>query len=64
MSCSFADSVHACADESGNLSRPDAVRLLARHGFTLDDVREDAGGACPTALGEHDAGALLAWLGY
>lgn len=61
---SFEDSVHACADESGNLSRPDAVRLLARHGFTLEDVYEDAAGVCPVALDERKAEALLAWLGY
>jgi hypothetical protein len=62
---SYEDSVMAAADpESGNLSHNDAQRLLAGHGFTLDDVYADNHGVSWVALDERNAEALLAWLGY
>jgi len=62
---SYEDSVLAAADpESGTLSHTDARRLLAEHGFTLDDVYADNHGVSWVALDERNAEALLAWLGY
>lgn len=61
---SYEDSVIACADEAGNLSRTDAIKLLAEHGFTLDDVYEDNHGVSWAHLDARNAEALLAWLGY
>ena len=62
---SYEDSVMAAANpESGNLSHADAERLMAEHGFTLDDIYADNHGVSWVALDERNAEALLAWLGY
>ena len=60
----YEDSVLDHADEDGNLSRGDAVKLLSDHGFTLDDIYEDNHGVSWVALDARNAEALLAWLGY
>jgi hypothetical protein len=61
---SYEDSVLDAADESGNLSHADAVRLLADHGETLDAIYEDDHGVSWVALDARNAEAILAWLGY
>jgi len=61
---SYEDSVQAYADEQGNLSRADASKLLADHGFSMDDVYEDNHGVSWAHLDARNAEALLAWLGY
>jgi hypothetical protein len=62
---SYEDSVLAAADpDTGNLSHADTKRLLAEHGFTLDDVYADNHSVSWVALDERNAEALLAWLGY
>lgn len=62
--CTFEDSVLDAADDNGCLSRADAVKLLAEHGFTLDDIYEDSHDVSWVALDERNAEALLAWLGH
>ena len=52
------------ADDNGCLSYNDARRLLADHGFTMDDVYADHHEGSWVALDERNAEALLAWLGY
>lgn len=52
------------ADQNGNLSTADAKQLLADHGFTFEDVMEDDHGVSWAHLGDHNAEAYLAWLGY
>ena len=37
----YSESVHDFTDHHGNLSRADATRLLADHGFTWSDVYAD-----------------------
>ena len=64
MLTTYEDSVLAAADDDGNLSRPDASRLLTEHGFTIDDIYEDNHGVSWVALDARNAEALLAWLGY
>jgi len=64
MYCSYEDSVIDAADDQGNLSYRDAKRLLADHGFTLEDTYEDDHDVSKVALDERNAEALLAWLGY
>ena len=64
MYCSYEDSVIDAADDQGNLSYRDAKRLLADHGFTLEDTYEDNHDVSSVALDERNAEALLAWLGY
>ena len=64
MLTTYEDSVLAAADDDGNLSRPDANRLLTEHGFTIDDIYEDNHGVSWVALDARNAEALLAWLGY
>ena len=61
---SYEDSVQACADEHGNLTSGDASKLLAEHGFTLDDMYADNHGVSWAHLDARNAEALLAWLGY
>jgi hypothetical protein len=61
---SYEDSVLDAADENGNLSHADAVRLLADHSETLDAIYEDSHGVSQVALDARNAEALLAWLGY
>jgi hypothetical protein len=61
---SYEESVIEAADEEGNLSRADAVKLLVEHGFSLDDLYEDNHGVSWVALDARNAEALLAWLGY
>ena len=63
MTC-YEDSVIACADENDNLSAKDAARLLAEHGFTLEDVYAEPGDIAHYALDARNCHALLAWLGY
>ncbi len=60
----FEDSVIASSDENDNLSAKDAARLLAEHGFTLDDVYAEPGEISHYSLDARNAHALLAWLGY
>ena len=60
----YSDSVLEAADDDGNLSRADAVRLLADHSMTLNDVYADNHGVSWVALDTRNAEALLAWLGY
>jgi hypothetical protein len=64
MYCSYEDSVIGAADDNGCLSYNDARRLLADHGFTLEDTYEDDHDVSKVALDERNAEALLAWLGY
>ena len=64
MYCCYEESVIACADEAGNLNRTDAIKLLAEHGFSLDDMYEDNHGVSWAHLDARNAEALLAWLGY
>jgi hypothetical protein len=64
MFTSYEDSVLDCADDDGNLTPGDAVRLLADHGFTLDDMYDDNHGVSWVALDALNAEALLSWLGY
>lgn len=60
----YEDAVLDFTDHYGNLSRADATRLLAEHGFTWADVYADHHGVSWVALDERNAEALLAWLGY
>jgi hypothetical protein len=60
----YEDSVLDAADTSGNLTFNQAKRLLSDHGFTMDDLIEDAHDVCPVALESRNAQALLFWLGY
>jgi hypothetical protein len=60
----FEDSVIASSDENDNLSAKDAARLLAEHGFTMDDVYENPQDISHFHLDARNAHALLAWLGY
>ncbi len=60
----FEDSVIASSDENDNLSAKDAARLLAEHGFTMDDVYAEPGEISHYSLDARNAHALLAWLGY
>ena len=64
MYFTYEDSVLDAADDDGNLNRTDAVKLLAEHGFTLDDIYADNHGVSWVALDARNAEALLAWLGY
>lgn len=64
MFTSYEDSVLDCADDEGNLTSGDAVRLLADHGFTLDDMYTDNHGVSWAHLDARNAEALLSWLGY
>ncbi len=60
----YEESVIACADENDNLSAKDAARLLAEHGFSMDDVYAEPGDIAHYALDARNAHALLHWLGY
>ena len=60
----YEDSVLHYADHNGNLSAADADQLLSEHGFTFDDVLEDNHQVSWAHLGDRNAEALLAWLGY
>lgn len=60
----YEESVLDAADDQGNLSRTDAAKLLAHHGFTLDNLYEDDHGVSWVHLDQRNAEALLAWLGY
>ena len=60
----FEDSVIASSDENDNLSAKDAARLLAEHGFTMDDVYAEPGEISHFSLDARNCHALLAWLGY
>jgi len=60
----FEDSVIASSDENDNLSAKDAARLLAEHGFTMDDVYAEPGEISHFSLDARNAHAILAWLGY
>lgn len=60
----YEDSVLDYADQDGNLSHADASKLLADHGFTLDDTYAENRGVPWVALDARNAEALLAWLGY
>jgi len=64
MFISYEDAVLEVADENDNLSLKYATKLLADHGFTMDDVYADPGDVSPIALDERNAYALLNWLGY
>jgi hypothetical protein len=60
----YEDSVLDAADDDGNLSIQDAVKLLAEHGATLDELYEDDHGVSQVALDARNAEAILNWLGY
>jgi hypothetical protein len=64
MFSTYEESVWEAADEAGNLSHADAERLLADHGFTLEDVYSENHEVSWVALDQRNAGALLNWLGY
>jgi hypothetical protein len=64
MFTTYEDSVITHADDDGNLSRNDAIKLLSDHGFSLDDIYEDNHGVSWAHLDARNAEALLAWLGY
>lgn len=64
MNICYEDSVLDAADADGNLTSKQAQRLLADHGFTLDDLYEDNHGVSNVALDSRNAQALLFWLGY
>lgn len=59
MPTCFSDSVLDCADDNGDLSISDAMRLLNLHGVTVNEAIEELGS--PLAL---NAEELLAFLGY
>ena len=60
----YKETVLDHADHNGNLSRGDASKLLADHGFTVDDLYADHHGISWAHLDARNAEALLAWLGY
>ena len=60
----YEDSVLDHADQAGNLSSGDALKLLTDHGFGWDDVYSDNNGVSWSQLEDRNAEALLAWLGY
>jgi len=62
--CTYEDSVLDAADDDGNLSYADASKLLAEHGFTIEDTYADNHGVSWVHLDARNAEALLAWLGY
>jgi hypothetical protein len=64
MFTTYEESVLDFADMAGNLSHGDASKLLADHGFTLDDVYADNHDVSWCHLDARNAEALLAWLGY
>jgi len=64
MFLSYEDSVIDAANENGNLSLADAVKLFVEHGERFDHIYEDNRGISWVALDERNAEALLAWLGY
>ena len=64
MFATYEDAVLEVADENDNLPLKYATKLLADHGFTMDDVYADPGDVSPIALDERNAYALLNWLGY
>jgi hypothetical protein len=64
MYCCYEESVIDAADDQGNLSPADAIRLLDDHGATLEEVYADNHGVSWVALDARNAEALLAWLGY
>jgi hypothetical protein len=64
MFCTYEDSVLDAADENGNLSPADAIKLFADHSERFDGIYEDNRGISWVALDERNAEALLAWLGY
>jgi hypothetical protein len=64
MYCCYEDSVLEAADENGNLSLADAIKLFADHSERFDGIYEDNRGISWVALDERNAEALLAWLGY
>jgi hypothetical protein len=64
MFTSTEDFVLSLADEDDNLSGKDAAKLLAEHGFTMDDVYAEPGDISHFHLDARNAHALLAWLGY
>ena len=53
--CTYEDSVIAHTDNDLNLSDTLAAKLLADHGFTLEDLDNQ---------NERNAEVLLEWLGY
>ena len=64
MFTSTEDFVLSLADEDDNLSGKDAAKLLAEHGFTMDDVYAEPGDISHFSLDARNCHALLAWLGY
>ena len=64
MPTTYEESVLDHADHDGNLSHGDASKLLADHGFTMDDLYTDNHGVSWAHLNARNAEALLAWLGY
>jgi hypothetical protein len=64
MFTTYEESVLDFADHAGNLSHGDTSKLLADHGFTLDDVYADNHDVSWCHLDARNAVALLAWLGY
>ena len=60
----YEDSVLDHADEAGNLSQGDALKLLSDHGFSWGDVHSDNHEVSWVHLEDRNAEALLAWLGY
>lgn len=64
MPFTYEESVLDHADHNGNLSHGDASKLLAEHGFTMDDLYADDHGVSWCHLDARNAEALLAWLGY
>lgn len=62
--CTYEDSVLSYTDQAGNLSHGDAAKLLADHGFSLEDIYADKHDVSWVALDQRNGEALLAWLGY
>ena len=60
----YETSVLQAADDLGNLSYNNAVKLLGEHGFTMDDMYADPRDISPIELDNRNAHALLLWLGY
>jgi hypothetical protein len=61
---SYEDSVIDAADENGNLSLADAIKLFVEHGERFDNIYVEDRGISMATLDERNAEALLLWLGY
>ena len=63
MFLTYEDSVLEAADENGNLTYNQVVRLLADHDVEIEELYAYPQDIDPVA-DEYNAEAILAWLGY